>query len=122
MSLLVMHEACRLLNGRRHLLQRTGDDGGEQELLLICGLRLDSKPVIAMDLNHGPDEWQPFCLIARRAGPNPQPQSLPRRNGLAVWRCNWCRMPNLTPWFPATRQPWIWQRSLPQWRRWSRHP
>jgi hypothetical protein len=53
-----------------HLLQLTGDDGGEQELRLICGVRLDSRPVMAGDLNHAQDEWQPFCLIARRAGPN----------------------------------------------------
>ena len=65
-----MHGACRLLNSHRHLLQLAGNNGGEQEVLLICGLRLDSKPVIARDLNHAPDEWQPFCLIDRRAGPN----------------------------------------------------
>lgn len=36
----------------RHLLQLTGDDGGEQGLRPICGIRLDMMPLVPRGVNN----------------------------------------------------------------------
>jgi hypothetical protein len=49
-SLLFMQGACRLSNGRCHLHQLAGDNGGEQGMRQTCSFRLGEISVLPMVL------------------------------------------------------------------------
>jgi hypothetical protein len=53
-----------------HLLQLTGDNGGEQELRLICSNRLDSRPVLPKGLNNAVPASPPHSAAGTASKPH----------------------------------------------------